>query len=110
MIRLFHYPGNASHRDPAATCNAVKHEQRTSVTLQRNLSSQWKKRKEESGKADNSATDGARLSVRSRTAALNWALAEADQPSVYTKEGSQQRDFQGEQTPWGCGEYELTWM
>lgn len=50
------------------------------------------------------------VSVRSRTAALNRALAGADQLSVYTKEGSQQRDFQVEQMPRGCGEHELTWM
>lgn len=40
-------PGKASHRDPTATCNTVKFERRTSVTLQRQMSSQWKKRKEE---------------------------------------------------------------
>lgn len=69
-----------------------------------------RKGRQSQDKEEESATDGARLSVRSRTAALNWALAEADQLSVYTKEGSQQRDFQVEQMPWGCGESELTWM
>lgn len=37
----------------------------------------------------------------SRTAAVNWVLAETDLLSDYTKEGSQQRDSQVEQTPLG---------
>lgn len=41
------------------------------------------------------------LSMLSRTAALNWVLAEADLLSDYTKEGSQQRDSQVEQMPLG---------
>lgn len=61
-------------------------------------------------KEEESAPDGVCLSILRRTAALNRALAEADQLCVYTKEGSQQRDVQVEQMPRGRGEYELTWM
>lgn len=52
-------------------------------------------------KEEEGATDGVCLSMLSRTAALNWVLAEADLLSDYTKEGSQQRDSQVEQMPLG---------
>lgn len=57
--------------------------------------------RESQDKEEEGATDGVRLPMLSRTAALNWVLAETDLLSDYTKEGSQRRDSQVEQMPLG---------
>lgn len=60
-----------------------------------------RKRRKSQDKEEEGATDGVCLLMLSRTAAVNWVLAETDLLSDYTKERSQQRDSQVEQTPLG---------
>lgn len=70
-----------------------------------------RKGRQSQDKEEESATDGARLSVCLSGAGqlLSTGPWLEQTSSVYTKEGSQQRDFQVEQMPWGSGEHELTW-